>query len=214
MITVLDAFALSFDSIDVDPARAPLALTQAGAIAAPPENEPGFYLRDNADGRFAIDRDTGLVTLADPSLSGREHNAIHRVRLHVIEQSGEHYELDLNLRVTGAVPHVVGAEDLALAAAAEPVAPIAKPRRRIAFATAPAQVSEPSVAQSAIAPSTPWSAYAVATLSASAAPLADASAAFGALIATPTPALAISSANLAIADELPAPSAPDAHWSV
>jgi hypothetical protein len=213
MITVLDTFALSFDSIDVDPTRAPLALEHAHEIAASLENEPGFYLRDNAGGRFVVDRDTGLVTLANRDLLQHEPDAIHRVRLYVIEQSGERYELDLNLRINGAVPHVVGAEDMALATPAEPVAPVARPRRRIAFATAPA--AKPATVETAAA-LTPWNTYAVANQNAGKpAPLQNADAAFGALIAAPpAPALAISGASLALADQPPAPSAADAPWSL
>jgi len=127
MIPPLDPFAQSFDSIDVDSARAPAreAIESAMSLAAPHEAlltpsaavpelpQPGFVLLNDADGRFLIDHDIGVVTLADETLLVRERNAIHAVRLRVVESSGASYELDLQLRITGRVPQMVGAEEFA-----------------------------------------------------------------------------------------------------
>lgn len=114
MIPPLDPFAQKFDSIEIDPARAPspAAIASAMALAAPPE-APGFYLLDDAGGRFIVDRDMGVVSLVDETLIKTERGAIHGVRLKVIEQSGATYELDMRLRVTGRVPQMVGAEEFA-----------------------------------------------------------------------------------------------------
>jgi hypothetical protein len=123
MIPPLDPFALSFDSIEIDPTRAPTkqsierALAICGprdevltATAAAPDLEaPGFFLRDDAGGRFTIDRDMGVISLRDDALLVRERGAVYPVRLRVVEASGASYELDLKLRLTGRVPQVLGA---------------------------------------------------------------------------------------------------------
>jgi hypothetical protein len=127
MIPPLDPFAQKFDSIDVDPARAPAreaienAMAQIGpqdalltaSAAAPEFADPGFYLLDDAGGRFVVDRDIGVVTLADETLLQRERGAVHAIRMRVIEPSGATYELDMQLRITGRVPQMVGAEEFA-----------------------------------------------------------------------------------------------------
>ena len=116
MTPSLDSFAAQFDSIEVDPARMPSqqALAAALAACATPDG-PGFYLLDDANGRFVVDREFGMVMLRDEALLERERNTIHRVRLRVIEASGQSYDLDLKLRLTGAVPQVVGHEEEAAA---------------------------------------------------------------------------------------------------
>lgn len=119
MIPPLDPFAEAFDSIEIDPTRAPTpaALEHATALYAAPETmaalEPGFYLLNSANGRFAVDRDIGVVTLADDSLLQSERNAVHDVTLRVVEPSGATYELEMRLRITGHVPQMVGAEEFA-----------------------------------------------------------------------------------------------------
>jgi hypothetical protein len=127
MIPPLDPFAQKFDSIDVDPARAPAreAIESAMAHFAPREElltasaaapdlpAPGFYLLKDADGRFIVDRDMGVVSLADEALLQRERGAVYAIRMRVIEPSGSSYELDMQLRVTGRVPQMVGAEEFA-----------------------------------------------------------------------------------------------------
>lgn len=120
MIPPLDPFAQKFDSIDVDPARAPAreaiehAMAHIAPSAAAPElPQPGFYLLNDANGRFTVDREMGVVTLADEGLLQSERNAVHGVRLRVIEPSGVSYELDMQLRITGRVPQMIGAEEFA-----------------------------------------------------------------------------------------------------
>lgn len=127
MVPPLDPFSQKFDSIEVDPANTPAreaiesAMAQVAprdelltaSAAAPELPSPGFYLLDDANGRFAVDRDLGVVTLADESILQTERNTIHAVRLRVIEPSGATYELDMQLRITGRVPQMVGAEEFA-----------------------------------------------------------------------------------------------------
>lgn len=118
MTPSLESFAEQFDSIEVDPARMPSqqALEAALAACATPDG-PGFYLLDDANGRFVVDREFGMVMLRDEALLERERNTIQRARLRVIEPSGQSYDLDLKLRLTGAVPQVVGHEEEAPARA-------------------------------------------------------------------------------------------------
>lgn len=115
----LDPFASSFDSIDPDRgvySRAAFDHTfeQASQRAAVRKSEPGFYLLDDADGRFTVDRHMGVISIASDALLDAEYNAVHEVRLHVVEQSGASYDLPMKLRVTGRIPSMVGAEDLDL----------------------------------------------------------------------------------------------------
>lgn len=118
----LDPFSQRFDSIEVDPDRAPAreAIESAMSYLGPRETlkaqelaAPGFYLLDDANGRFAIDREMGIVTLADDSILQSERNAVHGVRLRVIEPSGVTYELEMRLRISGRVPQMIGAEEFA-----------------------------------------------------------------------------------------------------
>jgi hypothetical protein len=140
MIPPLDPFAQKFDAIEVDPARAPAreaiesAMSLAGPVedlltpsaAAPEFANAGFYLLDNAGGRFVVDREMGVVSLADEALLEHERGAVHGVRMRVVEQSGATYEVDMQLRITGAVPQMVGAEEFAaIAGLAEGVTLIA-----------------------------------------------------------------------------------------
>jgi hypothetical protein len=110
-----DAFCSAFDSIEVDPARAPsrLAIERAMEFCAPAPraSEPGFYLLDDAGGRFVIDRDWGLVSLKDAAVLAREPGAVHGARLHVVEPSGASYQLNLKLRLTGLIPQMLGGEE-------------------------------------------------------------------------------------------------------
>lgn len=113
-----DPFSASFDAIEIDPARAPSprAIADAFALAAPTAAAPdfataGFYLVDDADGRFVIDREMGVVSLRDEAILERERFSIHVARMRVIEHTGESYEIELKLRLTGLVPQMVGAED-------------------------------------------------------------------------------------------------------
>lgn len=192
----LDPFAQNFDSIEVGNTRASAAFDHAIALAAPsaaaPEfDAPGFYLIDDADGRFIVDRDFGTVSLADEALVARELGAVHGVRLKVIERSGASYELPMQLRITGLVPQMVGAED-------------------IFAAPAPSIVVTPQRAH------VPWAAFS-ATQDAGGAPAALSScgaAPFGALVCATLPTAQLDAADLVLGAELPAPSGKSAIWSL
>lgn len=79
--------------------------------------EPGFHLIDDAQGRFVVDRQWGIVSLANDDTLVRETGSVHAVRLRVIETSGASYELSMQLRLTGRVPQMVGAEEFGALAA-------------------------------------------------------------------------------------------------
>jgi hypothetical protein len=113
MIPPLDPFTQKFDS--VDPATAPTreAIENAMAHVAPRKEEPGFYLLNDANGRFVIDREMGVVTLADDAILQTERHSVHAARLRVVEPSGASYELDMQLRISGRVPQMLGAEEFA-----------------------------------------------------------------------------------------------------
>jgi hypothetical protein len=221
MISPLDAFALHFDSIALPPPPAPGQpnpfddpFTYAGLVAAsdplgaltaweqnappPPEpapppadDAPGFYLADDCGGRFAIEREFGIITLADDALLARESGAIHAVRMRVIEASGESYEQVLWLKITGHVPQLAGAEDLDGVTGPVLQRPAPGPLARVG-----------------------WTRYA-ASAPAPAAPerLRDEGASFGALLAAPAPESAPrETASLALAARPPAP-ARESAWS-
>jgi len=192
-----DPFAQSFDSIDVGGSDVRRAFEQALALSAPsaaaPEFvTPGFYLLDDAGGRFIVDRDFGVVSLKDDALLKRELGAVHGVKLKVVEQSGASYELDMQLCITGHVPQMVGTEDFGFAATA-PRSAAAAPRTQIA-----------------------WSSFA-ATQDAGGAPksLSQCGAApYGALICGALPAANVQDAHLILRAQLPAPSDKNAVWSI
>lgn len=151
----LDPFVSSFDQIDPDRgaySRAAFDHTfeKAAQRAAVRKSEPGFYLIEDAQGRFTVDRHMGVISLANEALIDSEHNAVHAVRLHVVEQSGASYELEMKLRITGRIPSMVGAEDIDLFAGLPP--PEGPPN--LAREVAPA---EPS-----IAPQIGWTSFSAA----------------------------------------------------
>lgn len=92
----------------LDPSHAP--------EAAPSHEEPGFYLVDDAGGRFIVDRQWGIVSVANDDVLAREAGSVHSVTLRVIEHSGATYQLPMQLRLTGRVPQMVGAEEFAMLA--------------------------------------------------------------------------------------------------
>lgn len=104
MIPPLDPFAQKIDSIEINPPRA----REANATA-----EPGFYLLDDANGRFIVDREIGVVTLTDEEILRSERNTIHGVKLRVVEPSGATYDLEMKLRISGRVPQMIGADEFA-----------------------------------------------------------------------------------------------------
>jgi hypothetical protein len=167
MMSSSDPFSASFDSIDLS-GKAPSkeAFDHAFEVCAPSAAEPefvqpGFYLIDDARGRFVVDRDMGVVSVKDEATLQQEQGSVHSVTLRVVERSGESYELPMQLRVTGMIPQMVGAEenDFFATAAYE-----LKPRKMVALRidaepeTAAPRAPEP-VATVSI---TPWNEYAVA----------------------------------------------------
>lgn len=190
----IDPFAQNFDSIEVGDARANAAFDHAMALAAPsaaaPEfDAPGFYMIDDAGGRFIVDRDFGTVSLANRATLEREHGAIYGVRLKVIERSGASYELPMQLRITGLVPQMVGAEDIFGA----PAVTAAPPRAEIAWATFSATQDCGGMPR--------------ALSGRGAAP-------FGALVCAMLPAAQVDTAQLLLDEALPAPSCRSAIWSI
>lgn len=178
MTTWADEFAQSFDAIEID--RAP-------SLAA--REAPGFYLADDAGGRFVVDRDLGVISLREETLLESLRGEIFPVCLRVVEASGLSYTLDLKLRVTGLVPQMVGAED-------------------IAFGAEPAS----SAAILPAAPVTPWVAFApVRGLQTKSALATDG--AYGALISPSLPATD-ERVSIAFGERVPAPTPAHAAWSL
>lgn len=203
MSTPPDPFSQSFDAIDIDPARAPsiTAIDQALAFCAPSAAEPefttpGFYLIDDAGGRFLVDREMGVVTLADDVLLTAEPNAVHDVRLRVIEPSGLTYELPMRLRITGAVPQMVGAEEFA----------------GLAGAAVSTLTETPAIEPAR--PTISWQRFAVVDGARGKAALDGEHAALGALIEIELPEVALGAATLALETRLPAPNAADSEWTL
>jgi hypothetical protein len=197
-----DPFAQSFDSIELDPARGPSkdaierALSMCAPTAAAPEfAETGFHLLDDAGGRFIVDREFGVVSLKDESLLTSERNAIYQVRLRVLETSGTSYDLNLNLRLTGRVPQVVGAEDFAAIAGLS--------------ATAIPQAAPPAPT----GPRVTWNEFA-AVRGLQTKTVIAATGAFGALLRAHIPAVNVATPVLNVSDALPAPAAASAIWSL
>ena len=210
MIPPLDPFAQKFDSIDVDAARSPsaAAIDRAMEIAAPRAEAfetPGFYLLDDAGGRFTVDRDFGVVSLADETLIVTERGQVHRVELKVVEASGATYNMEMRLRVTGRVPQMVGAEEFAYLAelTAGPI-PDLKPVSRIALVQdKPAQ---PSIA---------WSTFAAVAYQGAARSISTCGAApYGALLSASLPSTNAATIALNLGEPTPAPSTKSATWSI
>ena len=108
-----DPFSDSFDCIEIDPAKAPSAAAIDRALAfCASQDAPGFYLIDDAQGRFVIDRDSGVVSLRDEDILATERGQTHSARLRVVEPSGHAYTMELSLQLTGRVPQMSGDDDL------------------------------------------------------------------------------------------------------
>jgi hypothetical protein len=200
MSTPHDPFSARFDAIEIDPARAPshAAIDHALSFAAPTAAAPdlanaGFYLIDDAGGRFTVDRDFGVVSLKDESLLTRERNTVYAVKLRVVESSGSSYDLDLQLRLTGHVPQVVGAEEFGAIAAltTTPIPHMPAP-------------TGPRVTWNEFAPSR----------GAQSKPALPKYGAYGELLHTQLPIVTVSAPVLNISDVLPEPYAATAAWSL
>lgn len=173
--------------------------------AVAPSEEPGFYLLDDAGGRFVVDREMGIITLKDDAILETQRFDVHPARLLVIERSGARYEMEMKLRLTGHVPQMLGAEDssflLDLAAGDTPQA-----------APAAAAVVEAIAAKTEKAPSrpAPWTHYSAAHAAAGKGELHRTRRAF---IAQDLPAAAFDSAALSIDEPLPEVGS-NAPWSL
>lgn len=194
-----DPFSARFDAIDIDPTRAPTREAIEQALAAVAPTEPGFYLVDDAGGRFAIDRDMGVITLKDEALLARERGSVHAARLKVIEPSGESYEMYLKLRITGRVPQMIGAEEFGFLA--EMAADVGGQ-----VAPAPAARPAPQVTR------TVWTRYSAAQASMSKGDLMRGRRAF-IPAELPLATGAVTSASLTIDEPLPVAGVP-APWSL
>lgn len=203
----LDPFARSFDSIEIDRKTAPSAdvLDLAiDAVAKPPvpiTDQPGFYLIDDADGRFVIDRDMGIISLRDDRLLSIEFGAVHQAHVRVVELSGAHYELKFRLRLTGRVPQVAGGEenDVLAGLAAAPIPDLMAPQEKI---LAP----EPQI---------PWLTFAAAALTRGKSQLYGETAPFGTLFDGPIlPGTYEETALFVLGDTLPKPAAAVSDWTI
>jgi hypothetical protein len=85
-------------------------------------------LIDDAGGRFAIDPETGVISLADPGLARSEFGRVHRVRVRSLDLVGGAYEATFHLRVASPLPEAVMPDG------ADPFAPSSDPHF---FALAP-----------------------------------------------------------------------------
>ena len=193
MIPPLDPFAQKFDSIEIDRAPSPAAIESAFAAiaptaAAPEHGQAGFFLLDDANGRFVVDREMGVVMLRDEALLARELGAVYPARLRVVEPSGASYDLDLQLRITGRVPQVVGSDEFGFPADA---------------AAAPTTAPAPRVA---------WTSFAPA-LGTQTKPTLSATGAYGALLGATLPSVRLT-ATIALADALLTPASQHAAWSL
>jgi hypothetical protein len=199
MISPPDPFAQTFDSIKLDaPAKADDAHAEPRGY-----EEPGFYLLDDAAGRFAIDRETGIVSLAHDHLMALEAGAVHPVHIHVVEPSGSTYELKFRLRMTGRVPQMAGAEenDALAALCAAPLLDL----------MAPATVEEP-IARETVS----WAQFAAARENAGRLrSISNKEGGFGALIEPPSfPGYLAGTGRLSLDAAPPAPASTAAHWTI
>ena len=177
------------DSSDFNPHNkaSPEAMDRTLAFCGSPQealDAPGFYLLDDADGRFVVDRDWGVISLKDETVLEKEHGAIHVARLRVVEQSGETYELDLKLRLTGRVPQLVSEE---------------------VFDKEGEEVAVPRIH---------WTRYVAVAGLYTPASLSDKDAPYGSLLTVHTPSVAAGFAGLTLIEELPSPASRNAVWAI
>jgi hypothetical protein len=197
-----DPFSARFDSIAVDSANAPSAEAidralsfVAPAAASPDLAAPGFHLLDDAGGRFVVDSDMGVISVANDDILAREPGQVHAVRLRVTEASGVSYELDMRLKLTGRVPQMLGAEEFgAIAGLTADIAP------------APVVVITPA--------RTPWTRFAVMQGMGASAPLGGESPPYGALLSVDLSRNVATATQLTLGAKPPAPGAARAVWSI
>ncbi len=207
MMSPSDPFALNFDSIPVEPRRRRGDATAAfGAEhAAPTLEAPGFYLIDDCNGRFSVDRETGVVSLQHEHLLSIEGGAIHPVHLRVIEKSGGHYDLKLRLRMTCRVPQIAGAEenDALAGLAAAPLRDIVTPEQK-------------GIQHVPTSPPQPWVTFSAVAMHLGKHPLYGESAPFGSLFETPAafPDVYIEPGKLRLEMAPPSPAPANAAWAI
>lgn len=201
-----DDFASRFDSISVE---------SSAAFADKPEGDdplaPGYTLLDDAGGRFAIERETGIISVLHDDTLTTDAGRVFAVTLRCVERSGITYAQTYQVRVTGRVPQIVGdaANEALSTLASGPLwdgAPIVPARRRVAMAFGAAKAEAPEPARSE------WSAFSVFRAHAARQPLNEIGA-FGALVAANLPSVHVDAA-LALGAELPAPASAHANWSL
>jgi hypothetical protein len=204
-----DDFASRFDSIQIE---------RANAFADKPEGDdplaPGYTLLDDANGRFAIERETGIISVLRDDTLAADAGRTFAVTLRCVERSGMTYTQTLQLRVTGRVPQIVGdaANDALSMFASGSVwddAPIVPAKRRVAMAFGDAKKETPEPARVTRAE---WSAFSVFRAHAARQPLNN-DGAFGALVAAELPPVHVD-AMLALGAELPAPASAHASWAI
>lgn len=186
-----DPFSARFDSIVVKSTNAPSVEAIDSALAA--VTAGGFELLDNAGGRFAIDPQLGIISVANDAVLARDAGQIHSVRMRVTEPSGARYEMDMALKITGRVPQMIGAEDFgAIATLAADVAP-----------APPVEVTLPP---------TPFVRYAATQLSGAAAKLGSERAVYGTLLGADLSRSTGARIELRLRDTPPAPARANAAW--
>jgi hypothetical protein len=177
-----------FNSPNFNPSQASCeAMDRSLAFCGSPQEAldvRGFYLLDDADGRFVVDRDWGVISLRDETVLEKEHGAIHAARLRVVEQSGETYELDLKLRLSGRVPQLVSEE---------------------AFDQDSEEVNAPRIH---------WTRYVAVAGLYTPASLPDDDAPYGSLLTVHTPSVAAGFAGLTLIEDLPSPASRNAVWTI
>lgn len=154
---------------------------------------PGFALVDDAGGRFTVDPEFGVISLADDAWLEREAGSVHAVTLRVVEPTGAQYDQRLKLRLTGRVPQVDGSNELAaLVGMTGDAAPTPKPL-----------------------PAAAWAQFAAPHGVRRKCPLCGEAAPYGALIAPPLPQQTrAASAMLDFPHRLPRPAPRGAAWPV
>jgi hypothetical protein len=147
----------------------------------------------------------GVITLKDEALLERERGAVHAAHLRVIEQSGFSYDMHMQLRLTGRVPQMVGAEDLAA------IAGVAEDLQQPVAPSAPIVAAQPAPTRQRAAPVN-WTRYGAALASEGKPEMSRTRRAFlSAELPQATPAL--TNAAFALSEGLPPVGLP-AHWSV
>jgi hypothetical protein len=187
-----DPFSARFDTIAVDSANAPSAEAIENALAAVMGN---FQLLDDADGRFVVDAQLGIISVASDAILARDAGQTHNVRMRTVEASGACYDLDLTLKITGHVPQMLGAEDFTALA-------------RLAADVAPATVTTIQQAP------TPFTRYAVMHGTSAAATLGNERAPYGALLGTDMSRSAAARVDLRLRETPPAPSRVNSDWAI